>query len=86
MAVGRYRWIRQALCIWRSKITTKTQGELTMLVEGGPVRMGFCCFYRPLTISKVWSSYSVLNVLYSLMQKINGQYDYIAAQREGKSW
>ncbi|KAF8816396.1 eukaryotic translation initiation factor 3 subunit 6 [Phlegmacium glaucopus] len=58
----------QVFCTWRSKFTSKTQDELSMLAEGGPV----------------WSSYSVLNVLYSLMQKskIN---EYIVAQREGKS-
>ncbi|EKM77681.1 hypothetical protein AGABI1DRAFT_114981 [Agaricus bisporus var. burnettii JB137-S8] len=58
----------QVFCTWRSKVKSKTDEELLMLAEGGPV----------------WSSYSVLNVLYSLMQKskIN---DYIMAQREGKS-
>ncbi|KAF9473472.1 eukaryotic translation initiation factor 3 subunit 6 [Pholiota conissans] len=58
----------QVFCTWRSKVSTKTPDELMMLAEGGPV----------------WSSYSVLNVLYSLMQKskIN---EYITAQREGKS-
>ncbi|KAF5339548.1 hypothetical protein D9611_011424 [Ephemerocybe angulata] len=59
----------QVFCSWRSKVKSKTEDELVMLAEGGP---------------QVWSSYSVLNVLYSLMQKskIN---EYIAAQREGKS-
>ncbi|KAJ2927959.1 hypothetical protein H1R20_g9124, partial [Candolleomyces eurysporus] len=58
----------QVFCTWRSKVRSKTDDELGMLAEGGPV----------------WSSYSVLNVLYSLMQKskIN---DYIIAQRQGKS-
>lgn len=58
----------QVFCTWRSKVGSKTQDELMMLSEGGPV----------------WSSYSVLNVLYSLMQKskIN---EYITATREGKS-
>ncbi|TEB25059.1 hypothetical protein FA13DRAFT_1693350 [Coprinellus micaceus] len=58
----------QVFCSWRSKPKNKTDDELVMLAEGGPV----------------WSSYSVLNVLYSLMQKskIN---EYIVAQREGKS-
>ncbi|KXN88666.1 Eukaryotic translation initiation factor 3 subunit L [Leucoagaricus sp. SymC.cos] len=58
----------QVFCSWRSKVKSKTEDELVMLAEGGPV----------------WSSYSVLNVLYSLMQKskIN---EYIIAQREGKS-
>ncbi|EAU86804.1 eukaryotic translation initiation factor 3 subunit 6 [Coprinopsis cinerea okayama7 len=58
----------QVFCTWRSKPKSKTDDELAMLAEAGPV----------------WSSYSVLNVLYSLMQKsrIN---EYIVAQREGKS-
>ena len=58
----------QVFCTWRSKVGSKTQDELMMLADGGPV----------------WSSYSVLNVLYSLMQKskIN---EYITATREGKS-
>ncbi|KAF9561710.1 eukaryotic translation initiation factor 3 subunit 6 [Agrocybe pediades] len=58
----------QVFCTWRSKVITKTQDELMMLAEGGPV----------------WSSYSVLNVLYSLMQKSKVN-EYIIAQREGKS-
>ncbi|RDB26853.1 Eukaryotic translation initiation factor 3 subunit L [Hypsizygus marmoreus] len=58
----------QVFCTWRSKVKSKTDDEVAMLAEGGPV----------------WSSYSVLNVLYSLIQKsrIN---DYIVAQQEGKS-
>ncbi|KAF8958415.1 RNA polymerase I-associated factor PAF67-domain-containing protein [Flammula alnicola] len=58
----------QVFCTWRSKVTSKTPDELMMLAEGGPV----------------WSSYSVLNVLYSLMQKSRVN-EYIVAQREGKS-
>ncbi|KAG5634029.1 hypothetical protein H0H81_003718, partial [Sphagnurus paluster] len=58
----------QVFCTWRSKVKSKTEDELMMLAEGGPV----------------WSSYSVLNVLYSLIQKsrIN---EYIVAQQEGKT-
>lgn len=58
----------QVFCTWRSRVKTKTDDELTTLAEGGPA----------------WSSYSVLNVLYSLIQKskIN---DYIIAQQQGKS-
>ncbi|PFH51645.1 hypothetical protein AMATHDRAFT_142043 [Amanita thiersii Skay4041] len=58
----------QVFCTWRSKVKPKTEDELVMLSEGGPV----------------WSSYSVLNVLYSLIQKsrIN---EYIVAQQQGKS-
>jgi len=29
----------QVFCSWRSKVTTKTQDELIMLAEGGPVRV-----------------------------------------------
>ncbi|CAK5262274.1 unnamed protein product [Mycena citricolor] len=58
----------QVFCSWRSRAKSKTEDELAMLSEGGPV----------------WSSYSVLNVLYSLIQKskIN---DYINAFQAGKS-
>ncbi|KAF9004619.1 eukaryotic translation initiation factor 3 subunit 6 [Cyathus striatus] len=58
----------QNFCAWRSKIKSKTEDELMMLADGGPV----------------WSSYSVLNVLYSLMQKSRIS-EYITAQREGKT-
>ena len=37
-----------------------------------------------LNIVQVWSSYSVLNVLYSLIQKSKVN-EYIIAQQEGKS-
>ncbi|KAL0958932.1 hypothetical protein HGRIS_014248 [Hohenbuehelia grisea] len=58
----------QSFCTWRSKVKSKTDDELGLLAEAGPV----------------WSSYSVLNVLYSLIQKskIN---EYIVAQQQGKS-
>ncbi|KAJ7864974.1 eukaryotic translation initiation factor 3 subunit 6 [Mycena olivaceomarginata] len=58
----------QVFCTWRSKVKSKTDDELVMLAEGGPV----------------WSSYSVLNVLYSLIQKskIN---EYINAHQAGKT-
>ncbi|KAK2467932.1 hypothetical protein APHAL10511_000227 [Amanita phalloides] len=58
----------QVFCTWRSKVKSKSDDELAMLSEGVPV----------------WSSYSVLNVLYSLLQKsrIN---EYIIAQQQGKS-
>ncbi|EIN05492.1 eukaryotic translation initiation factor 3 subunit 6 [Punctularia strigosozonata HHB-11173 SS5] len=59
----------QSFCVWRSKPKNKTEDELIMLSEGG---------------QQVWSSYSVLNVLYSLIQKskIN---EHVAAVQEGKS-
>jgi translation initiation factor 3 subunit L len=58
----------QVFCTWRSKIKSKSDDELLMLADG----------------SQVWSSYSVLNVLYSLIQKskIN---EYITAHQEGQS-
>ncbi|ESK85275.1 eukaryotic translation initiation factor 3 subunit 6 [Moniliophthora roreri MCA 2997] len=58
----------QVFCSWRSKVKTKTDDELMMLSEE----------------TGVWSSYSVLNVLYSLIQKskIN---EYIVAHQEGKT-
>ncbi|KAF8347471.1 eukaryotic translation initiation factor 3 subunit 6 [Amanita rubescens] len=58
----------QVFCSWRSKVKSKSDDELMMLADCG----------------SVWSSYSVLNVLYSLIQKsrIN---EYIIAQQQGKS-
>ncbi|OJT07726.1 Eukaryotic translation initiation factor 3 subunit L [Trametes pubescens] len=58
----------QSFCVWRSKVKSKTEEELSLLSEG----------------SQVWSSYSVLNVLYSLIQKskIN---EHLVALQEGKS-
>ncbi|KAJ3558424.1 hypothetical protein NM688_g928 [Phlebia brevispora] len=58
----------QNFCVWRSKVKSKTEEELILLADA----------------SQIWSSYSVLNVLYSLIQKskIN---EYIIAQQEGKS-
>ncbi|KAM5537058.1 hypothetical protein V8D89_009204 [Ganoderma adspersum] len=58
----------QAFCVWRSKVKSKTEEELTMLADA----------------NQVWSSYSVLNVLYSLIQKskIN---EHLVALQEGKS-
>ncbi|TDL20576.1 hypothetical protein BD410DRAFT_750769 [Rickenella mellea] len=58
----------QSFCVWRSKVKNKSEEELLMLADGG----------------QVWSCYSVLNVLYSLIQKskIN---EHIIAAKEGKS-
>ncbi|KAI0826646.1 eukaryotic translation initiation factor 3 subunit 6 [Trametes gibbosa] len=58
----------QSFCVWRSKVKSKTEEELSLLADG----------------SQVWSSYSVLNVLYSLIQKskIN---EHLVALQEGKS-
>ncbi|CCM04357.1 uncharacterized protein FIBRA_06529 [Fibroporia radiculosa] len=57
----------QAFCVWRSKVKSKTDEELILLADA----------------SQVWSSYSVLNVLYSLIQKskIN---EHLSALQEGK--
>ncbi|KAH8827570.1 eukaryotic translation initiation factor 3 subunit 6 [Flagelloscypha sp. PMI_526] len=59
----------QVFCTWRSKVKAKTDDELIALSESD---------------GSVWSSYSVLNVLYSLIQKsrIN---EYIVAHQSGKS-
>ena len=58
----------QSFCVWRSKVKSKSDEELVLLADA----------------SQVWSSYSVLNVLYSLIQKskIN---EHIVALQEGKS-
>ena len=58
----------QSFCVWRSKVKSKTEEELSLLADA----------------NQVWSSYSVLNVLYSLIQKskIN---EHLVALQEGKS-
>ncbi|CAE6378854.1 unnamed protein product [Rhizoctonia solani] len=58
----------QSFCVWRARPTQKTDEELIMLADG----------------SQVWSCYSVLNVLYSLIQKsrIN---EYLEAVQKGAS-
>ncbi|KAG9023596.1 hypothetical protein FS837_005699, partial [Tulasnella sp. UAMH 9824] len=58
----------QSFCLWRSKVKSKNEEELALLAEG----------------NQMWSCYSVLNVLYSLIQKsqIN---EYLKATQEGKS-
>lgn len=58
----------QSFCVWRSKVKSKTEEELALLADA----------------NQVWSSYSVLNVLYSLIQKskIN---EHLVALQEGKS-
>ncbi|KAI0288326.1 eukaryotic translation initiation factor 3 subunit 6 [Russula brevipes] len=58
----------QSYYVWRARVKTKTEEELVMLADG----------------SQVWSAYSVLNVLYSLIQKskIN---EFILAKQQGKS-
>ena len=43
----------QWFSVWRSKVKNKTEEDLILLAEG----------------SQEWSCYSVLNVLYSLIQK-----------------
>lgn len=58
----------QSFSVWRSKAASKTEEELASLGDGG----------------QPWSSYSVLNVLYSLIQK-SRIHDYINAVQEGKT-
>lgn len=58
----------QSFAQWRANPKNKSEDELQLLAEG----------------SQVWSCYSVLNVLYSLVQKsaINEQ---LAAEKRGAS-
>ncbi|GAA5885348.1 hypothetical protein JCM6882_009582 [Rhodosporidiobolus microsporus] len=56
-----------SFALWRSKIEGKTDEEKAILAES----------------SQVWSCYSVLNVLYSLIQKSKIQ-DQLAAQQKGE--
>ncbi|KAI0051579.1 hypothetical protein FA95DRAFT_1587123 [Auriscalpium vulgare] len=58
----------QSFCVWRSKVKTKTDEEILMLSDG----------------AQVWSAYSVLNVLYSLIQKSKIG-EYLPAHQQGKS-
>ncbi|KAI0764991.1 eukaryotic translation initiation factor 3 subunit 6 [Fomes fomentarius] len=58
----------QSFCVWRSKVKSKTEEELSLLADA----------------SQVWSSYSVLNVLYSLIQK-SKMNEHLIALQEGKS-
>ncbi|SCV69119.1 BQ2448_2139 [Microbotryum intermedium] len=55
-----------SFALWRNKVTGKTDEEKQILAES----------------SQVWSCYSVLNVLYSLIQKSKIQ-DQLAAQQNG---
>lgn len=58
----------QSFAQWRAQPKNKTEEELEMLAEA----------------SQVWSCYSVLNVLYSLVQK-SGINEQLRAEKEGKS-
>ncbi|CEL54771.1 Eukaryotic translation initiation factor 3 subunit L OS=Ustilago maydis (strain 521 / FGSC 9021) GN=UM01228 PE=3 SV=1 [Rhizoctonia solani AG-1 IB] len=58
----------QSFCVWRARPTQKTDEELMMLADG----------------SQVWSCYSVLNVLYSLIQKSHIN-EYLEAVQRGAS-
>lgn len=60
----------QSFALFRSRPATKTDDELAMLgSEGG---------------TQAWSSYSVLNVLYSLIQKSHVN-EWLKARAEGKT-
>lgn len=66
----------QSFSIWRSKAKQKTEEEVGLLAtENEAASNGG---------SQIWTCYSVLNVLYSLVQKsrIN---EYLVAVKEGKS-
>jgi len=58
----------QSFCVWRSKAKSKSEEELQLLADAG----------------QIWSSYSVLNVLYSLIQKSKTN-EHIIALQEKKS-
>ena len=58
----------QSFAQWRSQPSSKSEEELEMLAEGG----------------QVWSCYSVLNVLYSLVQKSQIG-PMLKAEKEGRS-
>jgi translation initiation factor 3 subunit L len=76
----------QSFYVWRAKVKTKTEEELVMLADGSQVSRPSGTFVssRPPYQAQVWSAYSVLNVLYSLIQKskIN---EFILAQQQSKS-
>ncbi|KAF7968854.1 hypothetical protein HWV62_29168 [Athelia sp. TMB] len=61
----------QSFCVWRAKLANRADAEERALLADADA-------------GQVWSAYSVLNVLYSLIQKskINS---YLVATREGKS-
>lgn len=56
-----------SFALWRAKVGGKTEDEQAVLAESG----------------QVWSCYSVLNVLYSLIQKSKVQ-DQLAAVQKGE--
>ena len=60
----------QSFALFRSRPATKTDDELAMLGSEGGIQ--------------AWSSYSVLNVLYSLIQKSRVN-EWFKARAEGKS-
>ncbi|KDQ52880.1 hypothetical protein JAAARDRAFT_197946 [Jaapia argillacea MUCL 33604] len=86
----------QSYCVWRSRVKNKSDEELAMLQEAAQASVNIenliiinfsldlCRLVDQALLSLVWSAYSVLNVLYSLIQKskIN---EYIAAQQQGKT-
>lgn len=58
----------QSFAQWRSNPKNKSEEELEMLSEA----------------QQIWSCYSVLNVLYSLVQK-SGINEQLKAEKEGKT-
>ncbi|KAG7440443.1 uncharacterized protein BT62DRAFT_983109 [Guyanagaster necrorhizus] len=75
----------QVFCTWRSKVASKTDEELGILEDGGGASL-FDALYIVCSdfFKQVWSSYSVLNVLYSFIQK-SKIHLYIEATQQGKS-
>ena len=76
----------QSFSVWRSKAASKTEDELTSLGDAGQVgaRAAIKQQSTEYTFHQPWSSYSVLNVLYSLIQK-SRVHEYIDAVQEGKT-
>ncbi|KAF8498290.1 eukaryotic translation initiation factor 3 subunit 6 [Gautieria morchelliformis] len=59
----------QSFSVWRSRVRQKSEEEVQLLAEGG----------------QVWSCYSVLNVLYSFIQKSKINEHIVAVQRGASS-
>jgi len=74
-----------SFALWRNKVAGKTEEEKAILAESGQVSctlLYLCFFHLADSLSyQVWSCYSVLNVLYSLIQKSKIQDQLQAAQK-----
>ncbi len=74
-----------SFALWRGKVTGKTEDEKAVLAESGQVSLSSnlidSMITNTLILPQVWSCYSVLNVLYSLIQKSKIQDQLVAAQK-----